>query len=126
MQRTPVLTPQAHIAHPSAATCILLASPSRCFTAQVLAMFIVAAEEQGVPADKLQGTIQNDILKARACCCRAPVVGQLCAWQSPQASAAGRTTQQPRDAAMPCIVLECAFPAAPGSQPCGGSALLPL
>jgi methylmalonyl-CoA mutase len=29
----------------------------------VLAMFIVAAEEQGVPQDKLQGTIQNDILK---------------------------------------------------------------
>ena len=29
----------------------------------VLAGFIVAAEEQGVPADKLQGTIQNDILK---------------------------------------------------------------
>src|SRR5438067_6476170 len=29
----------------------------------VLAGFIVAAEEQGVPQDKLQGTIQNDILK---------------------------------------------------------------
>src|SRR5690349_21496682 len=29
----------------------------------VLAGFIVAAEEQGVPAEKLQGTIQNDILK---------------------------------------------------------------
>src|SRR5271168_3983830 len=29
----------------------------------VLAGFIVAAEEQGVPEDKLQGTIQNDILK---------------------------------------------------------------
>src|SRR6266403_3059419 len=29
----------------------------------VLAGFIVAAEEQGVPPDKLQGTIQNDILK---------------------------------------------------------------
>ncbi|HVM80768.1 MAG TPA: methylmalonyl-CoA mutase, partial [Stellaceae bacterium] len=29
----------------------------------VLAGFIVAAEEQGVPASKLQGTIQNDILK---------------------------------------------------------------
>jgi methylmalonyl-CoA mutase len=29
----------------------------------VLAMFIVAAEEQGVPQEKLQGTIQNDILK---------------------------------------------------------------
>lgn len=29
----------------------------------VLAFFIVAAEEQGVPMDKLSGTIQNDILK---------------------------------------------------------------
>jgi methylmalonyl-CoA mutase len=29
----------------------------------VLAGFIVAAEEQGVPQDKLEGTIQNDILK---------------------------------------------------------------
>lgn len=29
----------------------------------VLAMFIVAAEEQGVPQVKLEGTIQNDILK---------------------------------------------------------------
>ncbi|WP_119273597.1 methylmalonyl-CoA mutase [Taklimakanibacter deserti] len=29
----------------------------------VLASFIVAAEEQGVPAQKLSGTIQNDILK---------------------------------------------------------------
>jgi methylmalonyl-CoA mutase len=29
----------------------------------VLAMFIVAAEEQGVPVEKLSGTIQNDILK---------------------------------------------------------------
>jgi methylmalonyl-CoA mutase len=29
----------------------------------VLAGYIVAAEEQGVPADKLSGTIQNDILK---------------------------------------------------------------
>ena len=29
----------------------------------VLAMFIVAAEEQGVPQGKLSGTIQNDILK---------------------------------------------------------------
>jgi methylmalonyl-CoA mutase len=29
----------------------------------VLAGFIVAAEEQGVPREKLQGTIQNDILK---------------------------------------------------------------
>jgi methylmalonyl-CoA mutase len=29
----------------------------------VLALFIVAAEEQGVPLEKLSGTIQNDILK---------------------------------------------------------------
>jgi methylmalonyl-CoA mutase len=29
----------------------------------VLAMYIVAAEEQGVPQEKLSGTIQNDILK---------------------------------------------------------------
>ncbi|HRK70960.1 MAG TPA: methylmalonyl-CoA mutase [Micropepsaceae bacterium] len=29
----------------------------------ILASFIVAAEEQGVPAEKLSGTIQNDILK---------------------------------------------------------------
>ncbi|HLP27095.1 MAG TPA: methylmalonyl-CoA mutase, partial [Candidatus Didemnitutus sp.] len=29
----------------------------------ILAMFIVAAEEQGVPQEKLSGTIQNDILK---------------------------------------------------------------
>ena len=29
----------------------------------ILALYIVAAEEQGVPADKLSGTIQNDILK---------------------------------------------------------------
>ncbi|HRE59624.1 MAG TPA: methylmalonyl-CoA mutase [Micropepsaceae bacterium] len=29
----------------------------------ILANFIVAAEEQGVPAEKLSGTIQNDILK---------------------------------------------------------------
>lgn len=29
----------------------------------VMAMFIVAAEEQGVPQEKLTGTIQNDILK---------------------------------------------------------------
>lgn len=29
----------------------------------VMAFFIVAAEEQGVPANKLEGTIQNDILK---------------------------------------------------------------
>src|SRR5690606_3823801 len=29
----------------------------------VLAMFIVAAEEQGVPQEQLEGTIQNDILK---------------------------------------------------------------
>lgn len=31
----------------------------------VLAMFVVAAEEQGVGQDKLTGTIQNDILKVR-------------------------------------------------------------
>src|ERR1700743_3859593 len=29
----------------------------------ILAFFIVAGEEQGVPQDKLDGTIQNDILK---------------------------------------------------------------
>ena len=29
----------------------------------VLALYVVAAEEQGVPADRLTGTIQNDILK---------------------------------------------------------------
>src|SRR4051794_10950942 len=29
----------------------------------VLALYVVAAEEQGVPAEKLTGTIQNDILK---------------------------------------------------------------
>jgi methylmalonyl-CoA mutase len=29
----------------------------------ILALYIVAGEEQGVPADKLSGTIQNDILK---------------------------------------------------------------
>jgi len=29
----------------------------------ILALYIVAAEEQGVPMDKLSGTIQNDILK---------------------------------------------------------------
>jgi len=29
----------------------------------VMAMYIVAAEEQGVPAEKLAGTLQNDILK---------------------------------------------------------------
>jgi len=29
----------------------------------ILAFFIVAAEEQGVPPDRLEGTIQNDILK---------------------------------------------------------------
>ena len=29
----------------------------------VLALYVVAAEEQGVPEEKLQGTIQNDILK---------------------------------------------------------------
>ena len=31
--------------------------------AWLLALYIVAAEEQGVPEDKLQGTTQNDILK---------------------------------------------------------------
>ncbi|MCD6588503.1 MAG: hypothetical protein J7K88_08125, partial [Candidatus Fermentibacteraceae bacterium] len=31
--------------------------------AVLLAMYIVVAEKQGVPADKLRGTIQNDILK---------------------------------------------------------------
>jgi (2R)-ethylmalonyl-CoA mutase len=31
--------------------------------AWLLALYIVAAEDQGVPADKLQGTTQNDILK---------------------------------------------------------------
>src|SRR4051794_2795804 len=29
----------------------------------IMAMFVAAAEEQGVPAEKLSGTIQNDILK---------------------------------------------------------------
>jgi methylmalonyl-CoA mutase len=29
----------------------------------IMAMFIIAAEEQGVPAEKLAGTLQNDILK---------------------------------------------------------------
>jgi methylmalonyl-CoA mutase len=29
----------------------------------ILALFVVTAEEQGVPAEKLEGTIQNDILK---------------------------------------------------------------
>ena len=29
----------------------------------VLALYIVAAQEQGVPPEKLSGTIQNDILK---------------------------------------------------------------
>ena len=29
----------------------------------VMALYIVAAEEQGVPPEKLAGTIQNDILK---------------------------------------------------------------
>jgi len=29
----------------------------------ILALYVVAAEEQGVPPEKLQGTIQNDILK---------------------------------------------------------------
>jgi methylmalonyl-CoA mutase len=31
----------------------------------VLAMYVVAAQEQGVAPEKLQGTIQNDILKVR-------------------------------------------------------------
>jgi hypothetical protein len=37
----------------------------------VLAMFVVAAEESGVPAAALTGTIQNDILKVVlfVCCC---------------------------------------------------------
>lgn len=34
----------------------------------VLAFYIVAAEEQGVPASKLSGTIQNDILKEFMVC----------------------------------------------------------
>src|SRR5260370_24961507 len=29
----------------------------------ILALFVAAAEEQGVPPEKLSGTIQNDILK---------------------------------------------------------------
>ena len=29
----------------------------------IIAMYVVAAEEQGVPQEKLRGTIQNDILK---------------------------------------------------------------
>ena len=29
----------------------------------LLAMYIIVAEEQGVPASKIRGTIQNDILK---------------------------------------------------------------
>ncbi|MGY5190525.1 UNVERIFIED_CONTAM: methylmalonyl-CoA mutase, partial [Bacillus amyloliquefaciens DSM 7 = ATCC 23350] len=29
----------------------------------ILALYVVAAEEQGVPPEKLAGTIQNDILK---------------------------------------------------------------
>ena len=29
----------------------------------LLAMYIATAEKQGVPSEKLQGTIQNDILK---------------------------------------------------------------
>lgn len=29
----------------------------------IMAMYIVAAEEQGVPQKELRGTIQNDILK---------------------------------------------------------------
>jgi methylmalonyl-CoA mutase N-terminal domain/subunit len=32
----------------------------------VMAMYIVAAEEQGVAAGELSGTMQNDILKVRA------------------------------------------------------------
>ena len=32
----------------------------------ILAMFIVAGEEQGVSPDKLTGTIQNDILKGKS------------------------------------------------------------
>lgn len=32
-------------------------------TAVILAMYIVAGEKQGVPMDKLKGTLQNDILK---------------------------------------------------------------
>ena len=31
--------------------------------AVLLAMYVVVAEKQGVPAEKLRGTIQNDILK---------------------------------------------------------------
>ncbi len=33
----------------------------------VMAMYIVAAEEQGVPQEKLTGTLQNDILKVLLC-----------------------------------------------------------
>lgn len=29
----------------------------------IMAMYVVAAEEQGVPYDQMAGTIQNDILK---------------------------------------------------------------
>src|SRR3546814_15155595 len=32
----------------------------------ILAFFIVAGEEQGVPTEQLDGTIQNDILKERS------------------------------------------------------------
>jgi methylmalonyl-CoA mutase, N-terminal domain len=32
-------------------------------TVVILAMYIVAGEKQGIPADKLKGTLQNDILK---------------------------------------------------------------
>jgi methylmalonyl-CoA mutase len=33
----------------------------------IMAFYIVAAEEQGVPPEKLTGTIQNDILKEYLC-----------------------------------------------------------
>src|SRR2546430_7667702 len=32
----------------------------------LLAMYVVVGEEQGVPRGKLQGTVQNDILKERS------------------------------------------------------------
>jgi methylmalonyl-CoA mutase len=38
-------------------------SPTNGAVLPILALYIVAAEEQGVPHDKLSGTIQNDILK---------------------------------------------------------------
>ncbi len=50
-------------------TCCLSKASFVHIAAQVLAMFIVAAEEQGVAGEKLQGTIQNDILKARVIKC---------------------------------------------------------